>query len=97
MAGGEQGARNYTKIVFADGREPDVFGKTARYHLKKNDVARLITATGGGYGDPFERPVEEVQDDVKNGYITLEQAEKDYGVILNPTTLEVVKLVGGRV
>jgi N-methylhydantoinase B len=97
MAGGEQGARNYTKIVFADGREPDVFGKTARYHLKKNDVARLITATGGGYGDPFERPVEEVQDDVKNGYITLEQAEKDYGVILNPTTLEVMKLVGGRV
>jgi len=93
MAGGQQGSRNYTKIIFADaGREPDVFGKTARYHLKKNDVARLITGTGGGYGNPFERPLEEVQNDVKNGYITLEQAERDYGVVLNPDTLAVVRI-----
>lgn len=96
MAGGKQGSRNYTKLIFADGREPYVFGKTARYHLKKNDVASLVTATGGGCGDPFERPVEEVQADVKNGYITLEQAERDYGVLLHPETLEVQKLVGAR-
>jgi N-methylhydantoinase B len=96
MEGGGQGSRNYTQILFADGRQPDVFGKTAQYHLKKDDVARLITGTGGGYGDPFERPVEMVQSDVKNGYITLEQAEKDYGVVLNPNTLEVEKLVSGR-
>jgi N-methylhydantoinase B/oxoprolinase/acetone carboxylase alpha subunit len=37
-----------------------------------------------------------VKQDVKNGYITLEQAEKDYGVILNPDTHEVEKLTGGR-
>jgi N-methylhydantoinase B len=37
-----------------------------------------------------------VQSDVKNGYITLEQAEEGCGVILNPDTLEVEKLVGGR-
>jgi N-methylhydantoinase B len=83
-------------MLFADGREPDVFGKTAQYHLKKDDVARLITGTGGGYGDPFKRPVEKIQADVKDGYITLEQAEKDYGVVLNPDTLEVEKLVGER-
>jgi N-methylhydantoinase B len=96
MSSGNQGSRNYTKLIFADGREPYVFGKTARYHLKKNDVARLITATGGGYGDPLERPVEEVQADVKNGYITLEQAEKAYGVVLDAKTLKTKKLVGGR-
>jgi len=96
MAGGQDGSRNYTKIIFADGRPPDIFGKTAQYHLKKGDVARLVTGTGGGYGNPFERPVEKVQEDVKNGYITLEQAERDYGVVLNPETLEVVRLVGGR-
>ena len=37
-----------------------------------------------------------VQSDVNNEYITLEQAEKEYGVVLNPDTLEVEKLVGGR-
>jgi N-methylhydantoinase B len=96
MVGGQPGSRNYTKIIFADGREPDIFGKTARYHLKKGDVARLITGTGGGYGNPLERPVEEVQNDVKNGYITLEMAERDYGVVLNPVTLAVERFVNGR-
>ena len=94
--GGEQGSKNYTKILFADGREPDVFGKAAQYHLVKDDVARLITGTGGGYGNPFERPIDRVQDDVKNGYVTLHQAEEDYGVVLNADTLEVEKLVGAR-
>jgi N-methylhydantoinase B len=94
--GGEQGSKNYTKILFADGREPDVFGKAAQYHLEKDDVARLITGTGGGYGNPFERPVDKVQADVKNGYVTLNQAEEDYGVVLNSDTLEVEKLVGAR-
>ncbi len=37
-----------------------------------------------------------MQEDVKNGYITLKQAEEDYGVILKPDTLEVEKLVGAR-
>ncbi len=97
MADGTQGSRNYTKMIFADGREPDVFGKAARYYMKKGDVARLVTGTGGGYGDPYKRPVEKVVEDVKNEYITLEMAEKDYGVVLNPDTLEVVELTGGRV
>ncbi len=97
MQGGAQGSRNYTKILFADGREPDVFGKTAQYRLKRGDVARLVTATGGGYGNPWERPVEKVQSDVKDGYITLEQAEKLYGVVLDPATLQVRRLVNGRV
>jgi len=47
MEGGQPGSRNYTKILFADSRELIVFGKTARFHMKKGDVARLITATGG--------------------------------------------------
>lgn len=96
LGGGQKGSRNYTKILFADGREPDVFGKSAQYNLKKDDVARLITGTGGGYGNPFDRPVEMIQSDVKNGYITLEHAEMDYGVVLNPDTLDVEKLTGRR-
>lgn len=96
MQNGMKGSKNFTKILFADGREPDEFGKTAQYHLKKGDVARLITGTGGGYGDPIDRPLASIQDDVKNGYITVDQAEKEYGVVLNPDTLEVDKVVGRR-
>jgi N-methylhydantoinase B len=89
MEGGQEGSPNYTKIIFTDGREPVIFGKTARFHLKKGDVTRLVTATGGGWGNPYERPIEAVQEDVKHGYITAEIAEKDYGVVLHSGTLEV--------
>jgi N-methylhydantoinase B len=87
MAGGGQGSKNYTKMIFADGRKPEVFGKTAQYHMRKGDVARLITGTGGGYGDPYRRPVEEVVEDVRNGYITPQMARKGYGVEVDPRTL----------
>ncbi len=96
LAGGQSGSRNYTQLLFGDGREPVIFGKTARYPLKRNDVARLVTGTGGGLGNPFERPMEEVCADVKNGYITLAQAASEYGVVLDPQTLDVTGLVGGR-
>jgi len=96
MEGGAIGSKNYTKILFSDGREPEVFGKAAQFHLKQGDVARLVTGTGGGYGNPLERPVEKVKDDVLNGYVTLAQAEADYGISLEPKTLEVLNLAEGR-
>ena len=37
---------------------------------------------GGGYGNPFEREPEAVAKDVQYGYISIESAEKDYGVAL---------------
>ena len=96
MNGGNKGSKNYTKMIFADDRKPEIFGKAAQYHMKKGDVASLITGTGGGHGDPMKRPVEMVIADLKNGYITPETAEKGYGVTVNPETFEVEKLAPGR-
>jgi N-methylhydantoinase B len=91
IAGGRDGSRNAVHIRYADGRE-EVVGKTARTLLKKGEVARLVTGTGGGWGDPRERPVEDVVEDVKDGYVTLEQAERDYGVVLDPSSYDVVEV-----
>lgn len=96
MNDGVQGSKNYTVFLHNDDTEAGPYGKTAQYRLKKGEVARLITGTGGGYGDPLKRPIQQVQEDVKNGYITLQHAEQDYGVVLNPDTLEVEKLINGR-
>jgi len=96
MEGGQKGPPNYTQFIFADGRESVVLGKTARFHLQRGDVARLVTASGGGWGDPHERPVEAVQEDVRNGYITVEMAEKDYGVIIDPQALQVTGVTEER-
>jgi N-methylhydantoinase B len=43
----------------------------------------LVALPGGaGFGDPFERPVEAVLADVVAGYVSLEGAERDYGVVV---------------
>jgi len=38
---------------------------------------------GGGYGDPMKRDVEKVLWDVVEGYVTSQEAEKKYGVVVN--------------
>jgi N-methylhydantoinase B len=40
------------------------------------------TPGGGGYGDPFTRDFELVRRDVARGYITADDAARDYGVVL---------------
>jgi N-methylhydantoinase B len=91
IAGGNDGSPNYVRILHNDGSE-ELFGKTARYHLQRDEVARLVTGTGGGWGKPHMRPLEKVVDDVKNGFITAEQARSHYGVVVDERTLDVVEV-----
>jgi N-methylhydantoinase B len=37
---------------------------------------------GGGFGNPFERDVQKVVEDVRNGLVSLDGARLDYGVII---------------
>ena len=46
------------------------------------------TPGGGGYGDPLERDPALVRRDVARGYFTVEDAERDYGVVLRGAPLD---------
>ena len=46
---------------------------------------RLDTPGGGGYGDPLEREPERVLADVREGLVSVEAAEREYGIILDAT------------
>ena len=81
MDGGQQGTPNAVQIIFADGSPSITVGKTARYPLKKGDVARLITGTGGGWGDPKNRDRDLVRADLRAGLISRETAIETYGMI----------------
>ena len=48
-----------------------------------------LTGGGGGWGNPFEREPERVLQDVIQGYVSLDAAERDYGVKINAATLTV--------
>jgi N-methylhydantoinase B len=67
-------------------------GKCARYRLVEGEVVEIVTGTGGGFGSALARDPDRVRDDVVDGYVSLESADRDYGVVLDPETLELVEL-----
>ena len=56
---------------------PSRFGD---HRLGKNDLVRVERPGGGGLGNPLSRPVDNVIEDVRQGYVSPEQAEIAYGV-----------------
>src|SRR5690606_29644295 len=47
------------------------------------------SAGGGGYGDPLDRDPRLVLEDVIDGYVSIEGAERDYGVVVRPIDPEI--------
>jgi N-methylhydantoinase B len=59
---------------------------------QNGDVIQFHSAGGGGYGDPLARDPEAVEQDVFNGYVSIERAREDYGVAIDPARLKVDKV-----
>lgn len=57
--------------------------------LNRGDVLHVRTGGGGGWGHPFDREPERVQQDVANGMVSCGAALTDYGVHLDPDSLNV--------
>lgn len=83
MNEGKDGSSSYIEIHKENGEIIGPFGVSSRLKLDKGDTIHLVTATGGGYGNPAKRDENAVLKDVKNGYITAKQAEEEFGVIVN--------------
>ena len=80
LEGGLEGTTNYVEVI-KDG-ETTRYSACTAIPLGPDDVIRVFTATGGGFGDPKSRPVDKVREDIKNGYISAERAKEIYGVAL---------------
>ena len=50
--------------------------------LKEEDGFLIEVGGGGGFWDPLERNPEKVLADVRSGYVSLEAARNDYGVVI---------------
>jgi N-methylhydantoinase B len=57
-------------------------GKVGGFPMEEGDIIVLQAAGGGGYGDPLERPIDEVAADIREGYVTAAHARAVYGVAL---------------
>ena len=69
--------------------EEHVFFSRDAVPVKANDLIRLVTPGGGGWGDPLERDIEAVRLDVVRKLVSFKSAERDYGVIIDQETFEV--------
>ncbi|SFS00772.1 N-methylhydantoinase B [Granulicella pectinivorans] len=76
LEGGQPGARGEMLVD----REA-VPAKTLR-GLSPEARVELNLPGGGGYGSPTNRPAERVLDDVVKGYVSIEAAEREYGVVV---------------
>jgi N-methylhydantoinase B len=80
-------------VVVNPGREDEHHLLKANAHpLAAGATIELQTGGGGGFGSPLERDPVHVQKDVRDGYVSLEAAGRDYGVVLDPETLELLDL-----
>jgi len=90
--GGQDGAKNEVTVWLRGAAYTPVhLSKEQDINLSAGDRVQVKTPGGGGYGDPFERPPEDVAHDVVLGRYTLKQAADFFGVVLreNAGNLEV--------
>ncbi|MEY4761550.1 MAG: hypothetical protein RLZZ200_1406 [Pseudomonadota bacterium] len=58
------------------------FGQQREWRTAPGATWRYLTNGGGGWGDPLDREAERVKRDVRDGYISIEGARRDYGVVI---------------
>ena len=75
---GLEGSTNYAEILRKSGEE-ERYSMCTMVRAEQGDCIRLVSATGGGYGDPGERKRAEIEQDIKNGYLTRERAHEVFG------------------
>ena len=79
LEGGLEGSGNYVEVIKTDGSQ-ERYSFVSGLTVNRDDVIRVITSCGGGYGNPKKRDAEKIKADIKNELLTLERAQEIYGV-----------------
>lgn len=78
LEGANEGSGNYVDVIRPDGGE-ERYSFVSGLTVNTDDVIRVVTASGGGFGDPKKRDPKAVAQDVRNGFITADRAQEVYG------------------
>jgi N-methylhydantoinase B len=87
LFGGRPGRPARTVINPGPGERP-VHAKES-VDFECGDVISFQQSGAGGYGDPFERDPARVLADVLDGYVSVDHARTQYGVVIDPRTMTV--------
>lgn len=87
IQGGRGGAPS--RFVRNPGSEaPEELGNRDMVKCLPGDVICIVGAGAGGYGDPLERDPAAVLEDVRAGYVSVERALSDYGVVVRAGSVD---------
>jgi N-methylhydantoinase B len=83
LHGGKDALANRVSIIRHDGTKKTFpTGKFAPTELAEGEGFLVETAGGGGFWNPLEREPEKVFADVRSGYVSVEVARREYGVVI---------------
>lgn len=88
-AGGKPGVGNYFILDYGTDHELPVDEWVFEYPLGPGRTVFAQKQGGGGWGDPLERDPQQVREDVLDEYVSIAGARRDYGVVIEPDTLNV--------
>ena len=80
--GGEAGSLNEGYLNKARSDSKKLSSNEGWIKANNGDTLTVLSAGGGGWGDPLERNPESVLDDVRDEMLSLEKARSLYGVVL---------------
>jgi N-methylhydantoinase B len=90
VRGGRAGRSFQVTIDVGGPNEREVDALADSEPVLAGEVIRIRTTGGGGWGDPLDRPYDEVERDLRWGKISFEGARADYGVVAGGTKESVV-------
>ncbi len=83
--GGWSGATGKVEVFNIDDPNAvrDMPAKFSGLRVKSGDVHAFYAPCGGGYGNPLDRPAEQVLGDVLDDFCTVDHARNAYGVVID--------------
>jgi N-methylhydantoinase B len=84
---GRSGENNH--VVLNPGTDREEFRGGLYRPMAAGEVLLNSSGGGGGWGDPYQREPAEVLADVRDGYVSLDAARRDYGVSIDDDRWEV--------
>lgn len=85
VRGGKAGRPFQVTVDLGGPTEREVDALVDSEPVYAGQVIRIRTTGGGGWGDPLERPLAEVEQDLRWGKVSFEGARRDYGVVATGT------------
>lgn len=89
LAGGHDGLPgSFTRNVGTSREEP-LYSKVTQERCAAGDTLEIRMPSGGGYGDPLLREPVLVLEDVLDDFVSVADAERHYGVVIDEATMTV--------